>query len=67
MIQIILLSIRISYVMEFKLDGTAEEALQQINSKEYALPFQLDEKKTFKIGMNFDSKTRNIEKWVIEE
>ena len=54
------------YVMEFKLDGTAEEALQQIKSKDYALPFALDSKKTFLIGMNFSKETRNIERYVID-
>ncbi len=53
------------YVMEFKLDGTAEEALQQINSKDYALPFSMDQKKTYLIGMNFSKETRNIERYVI--
>ncbi|MCR5362132.1 MAG: ATP-binding protein [Bacteroidales bacterium] len=54
------------YVMEFKLDGTAEEALQQIKSKDYSLPFEMDDKKIFLIGMNFNSETRNIEKYIIE-
>ena len=53
-------------VMEFKLNGTAEEALQQINDKRYALPFEADRRKVFKIGVNFSAKTRNIEKWLIE-
>ena len=53
------------YVMEFKLDGTAEEALQQIKSKDYALPFPMDQKKTYLIGMNFSKETRNIERYVI--
>lgn len=54
-----------TYVMEFKLDATSEEALQQINSKEYALPFSTDGTKLYRIGLNFSSETRNIEKWVI--
>ena len=53
------------YIMEFKLNGTAEEALQQINNKRYALPFEADGRKLFKIGINFSEKTRNIEKWVV--
>ncbi len=53
------------YVMEFKLDGTAEEAMAQINSKEYSLPFTVENQTVVKIGMNFDSTTRNIEKWVV--
>ncbi|MBP3574487.1 MAG: AAA family ATPase, partial [Prevotella sp.] len=39
------------YVMEFKLDGTAEEAMEQIKSKNYSLPFALDNKHTYLIGM----------------
>ena len=54
------------YVMEFKLDGTAEEAMAQINSKEYSLPFTVENQTVVKIGMNFSKETRNIEKWVIE-
>jgi hypothetical protein len=55
-----------TYVMEFKLDGTAEEALAQINDKNYTLPFAVDNRKLVKIGVNFSSQTRNIERWVIE-
>lgn len=55
------------YVMEFKLEGTAEEALRQINEKQYALPFAADGRKLFKIGVNFSNNTRNIERWLVEE
>lgn len=55
------------YVMEFKLEGTAEEALQQINDKHYAQAFATDARKRFKIGVNFSKETRNIEKWIVEE
>jgi hypothetical protein len=54
-----------TYVMEFKLDGTAEEALQQINDKSYTLPFECDGRQIVKIGVNFSSTTRNIEKWIV--
>ena len=54
------------YVMEFKLHGTAEEALQQINDKGYALPFAKDSRTLYKIGINFSPETRNIDKWVVE-
>ncbi len=53
------------YVMEFKLDGTAEEALRQIEEKQYALPFTADRRKLFRIGVNFSEKARNIEKWIV--
>ena len=53
------------YVMEFKLDGTAEQALQQIEEKQYALPFAKDSRKVYTIGVNFSSETRNIDKWIV--
>ena len=54
------------YVMEFKLDGTAEQALQQIEDKQYALPFAKDSRKVYTIGVNFSSETRNIDKWIVK-
>ena len=54
------------YVIELKLDGSAEEALAQINEKDYALPFTTDGRKVIKIGANITSATRNIERWVVE-
>ena len=54
------------YVMEFKLHGTAEEALQQINEKGYALPFEKDPRTLYKIGVSFSPETRNIDTWVVE-
>lgn len=65
-IDLVLQTDKYVYVMEFKLDGTAEEALQQINRKGYARPFEADPRQVFKIGINFSSETRNIERWVVE-
>lgn len=53
------------YVMELKLDGSAEEALRQIEEKGYAEPFKEDKRLIFKIGINFSSETRGIEQWKI--
>ena len=55
------------YVMEFKLEGTAEEALQQIEDKHYALPFATDQRRVYKVGVNFSKDRRNIEKWLVKE
>ncbi len=44
-----------------------EEALQQINDKQYTLPFAADGRQVFKVGVNFSKETRNIERWVMEE
>ncbi len=53
------------YVMELKLDGSAEEALQQIEDKGYAALFAMDSRKLYKIGVNFSSATRGIEEYLI--
>ena len=53
------------YLFEFKLDGTAEEALKQIDDKGYAIQYEASEKKVVKIGVNFDKNKRTIERWVI--
>lgn len=54
------------YVMEFKLDGTAQEALQQIRDTHYTLPFEMNNQQVIRIGMNFSSQTRNIDQVMIE-
>jgi hypothetical protein len=54
------------YVMEFKIDRSAEEALAQIDSKDYLIPFRADGRKLIKIGANFDSASRNIASWIIQ-
>jgi hypothetical protein len=66
-IDLLLQTDKFIYVMEFKLDGTAEEALLQINEKHYAQPFENDDRKLFKIGVNFSAEMRNIEKWIVEK
>ena len=55
------------YIIELKLDGSAEEALAQINEKDYALPFAVDGREIVKIGANITSETRNLERWVVSD
>ena len=64
-IDLVLQTDRYVYIMEFKLNGTAEEALRQIEEKGYALPFAGDDREVLKIGANFSSETRNIERWLV--
>jgi hypothetical protein len=54
---------RFVYLFEFKRDKSAEEALQQIEDKSYALPFAADSRKVFKIGVAFDSEKRILSDW----
>ena len=54
------------YVFEFKLDGSAEQALQQIEEKGYARPFVADNRKVVKVGVEFSAEQRNIKRWLVE-
>ncbi|WP_455587858.1 ATP-binding protein, partial [Bacteroides sp.] len=64
-IDMVLKTERYIYVMEFKFDGTAEEALKQIEEKGYATPFLNAPQQLIRIGVNFSSKTRNIDSWEV--
>lgn len=55
------------YIVELKIDNTAEAALQQIEEKGYAKPFSNDPRKLVKIGVSFSTETRRIEDWKIIE
>ena len=55
------------YILEFKLDGSAEEALQQINDKGYVREYASDSRKLFKIGCSFSSETGTIGEWLVNE
>ena len=55
------------YVFEMKVNGTAEEALRQIDTHDYALPYQTDGRHVVKVGVKFNAKTRVPEEWVTRE
>ena len=55
------------YIMELKVDKSAEEALRQIEEKQYAAPFATDPRKLFKIGVNFSSAIRGIGEWKVRD
>ena len=55
------------YLHELKVDGTAAEALRQIDEKRYADRFALAGRQVTKVGVSFDSKERNIKDWVVGE
>jgi PD-(D/E)XK nuclease superfamily len=52
------------YIIEFKLNGSKEEALQQIKDKKYAQKYQNAGKEIVLLGVEFDQKERNIGAWV---
>ena len=55
------------YIFEFKLDGSADEALKQIEEKGYARPYASDRRPVYKIGVSFSSQTGTIDDWKIQD
>ena len=55
------------YVFELKVDKSADEALAQIDSKGYMLPYRTEGKRLVKVGISFDSSQRTIAEWKIRE
>jgi len=56
------------YIFEFKMDdnATAEAALAQINSRDYAIPYTAYNRKIVKVGVEFSQKEKGIKRWLIE-
>jgi hypothetical protein len=52
------------YIFEMKVNGTAQEALAQIEDKGYAIPYEADGRKVVKVGVKFNVETRAPESWV---
>ena len=55
------------FLFEFKLHGTAEDALRQIDEKGYAIQYENGSKKLYKIGACFDEELRTLKNWVVAE
>ena len=55
------------YVLELKVNGTAQAALLQINDRGYAAPFASDGRKVVKVGVKFSPDKMTIEDWVVGE
>lgn len=53
------------YIIELKVDESAAAAMQQIEEKQYALPFAADARRLYKIALNFNSQTRKIDDWQV--
>ena len=55
------------YILELKIDQSADVALQQIEDKQYAKPFEGDGRTIYKIGVSFSSQTRRVTEWKIAD
>ena len=54
------------YILELKIDQSADIALQQIEEKQYAKPFEGGSRIIYEIGVNFSSATRRITEWKVK-
>ena len=54
-----------TYVMELKLNGSAREALSQIDAKSYAIPYKTTGKDVVKVGLSFSTESKTLTDWVI--
>ena len=54
------------YVFELKIDGSAEDALKQIDDRSYAIPYKTDGRRVIKVGVKFDANTRTPKEWIIQ-
>jgi hypothetical protein len=52
------------YVIEIKINATPEAALQQIEDNGYATPYLTDGRELVKLGVNFSTDTRTIDRWL---
>ncbi|MCI7653826.1 MAG: ATP-binding protein, partial [Bacteroidales bacterium] len=55
------------FVMELKIDQSAEKALEQIDAKDYTLPYKHDGRRIFKVGINFSTEKRTVDEWKYED
>lgn len=56
----------IIYVIELKVDDSAQKALDQINGKGYATPYLTDGRKVVKVGVRFNTERHTVDEWVVE-
>jgi hypothetical protein len=54
------------FIMEFKCNQDAEQAIQQIKEKHYPDKYKIKEKEMVLIGINFDTDARNVDEYEIE-
>jgi hypothetical protein len=54
------------YILEFKLDKTAQAAIAQIKARDYAGAFRDDPRPKVLVGINFSSELKSVDDWVME-
>ena len=54
------------YIFEFKMDRSAQEAIDQINGKEYPIAYKGDGRRIVKVGVNYSSAEQRLSEWIIQ-
>ena len=65
-IDVVVLMPDTTYVMELKTRGTAREALAQIDSHDYDLPYRTEGRRVVKVGLLFDIESRSLKEWCVD-
>lgn len=55
------------YIIELKINGSAEDALNQIHERCYSAPFSGDDRRIVKLGIGFAEHTHTIDSYIVEE
>ena len=66
-LDVILFTKNIIYIIELKVDGSATEALDQIDRMKYAVPYQNDGREIIKLGINISSEKRTVDSWEVRK
>ena len=53
------------YIFEFKMDGSAKDALEQIDSRDYPIADKNDGRSIVKVGVNYSSAEKQLTEWLI--
>lgn len=65
-IDMVLQTSKFIYVFEFKINRPVDEALAQIDDRDYTLPFATDPRKLFRVAVSFDTNLRDLSQWEIQ-
>lgn len=66
-IDIVIKTAEYIYVIELKINGSATDAMSQINSRSYAAPFSKDARKVIKLGIGFAERTHTVDSYIVED
>ncbi|MBD5329288.1 MAG: AAA family ATPase, partial [Bacteroides sp.] len=66
-IDLIVKTSKFIYIIELKFGKDSQTAINQIEEKQYDLPYRNDARRVFRIGVNFNTTTRRLDQPEIQE